>query len=156
MLRFYNEMFLQRKNLSKRHLYKTTMSNPNDTTYYFDQEEVKNHIKIMKWTGVIGIILVSLSTPLYILASMEWSNNYPFDYDMEVNQTACSYLKQFDLKDNVILSVCNRDGEIMLDIRLFLNQTATIRGIPLNLRQWNVLQGVYNSVNRAIEIGKHM
>ena len=132
------------------------MSNPNDTTYYFDQEEVKCHIKIMKWTGVIGIILVSLSTLLYILASMEWSNNYPFDYVMEVNQTACSYLKRFDLKDNVILLVCNRDGEIMLDICLFLNQTATIRGIALNLRQWNVLQGVYNSVNRAIEIGKHM
>ena len=126
------------------------MSNPSDTTYYFDQEEVKCHIKIMKWTGVKGIILVSLSTPLYILASMEWSNNYPFDYVMEVNQTACSYLKQFDLKDNVILSVCNRDGEIMLDIRLFLNQTATIRVIPLNLRQWNILQGVSNSVNRAI------
>ena len=125
MLRFDNEMFLQRKNLSKRHLYKTTMSNPNDTTYCFDQEEVKCHIKIMKWTGVIGIILVSLSTPLYIFASIKWWNNYPFDYVMEVNQTACSYLKQFDLKDNVILSVCNRDGEIMLDIRLFLNQIAT-------------------------------
>ena len=132
------------------------MSNPNDKTYYFDQEEVKCHIKIMEWTGVIGIILVSLSTPLYILASMEWLNNYPFDYVMEVNQTACSYLKQFDLKDNVILSVCNREGEIMLDIRLFLHQTATIRGIPLNLRQWNVLQGVSNSVNRAIGKGKHM
>ena len=127
------------------------MSNPNNTTYYFDQEEVKCHIKIMKWTGVIGIILVSLSTPLYILESMEWSNNYPFDYVMEVNQIACSYLKQFALKDNVILSVCNRDGEIMLDISLFLNQMATIRCIPLNLRQWNVLQGLSNSVNRAIE-----
>ena len=114
------------------------MSNPNDATYYFDQEEVECHIKIIKWTGVIGIILVSLSTPLHILASMEWSNNYPFDYVMEVNQTACSYLKQFDLKDNVILSVCNRDGEIMLDISLFLYQTATIRGIPLNLRQWDM------------------
>ena len=132
------------------------MSNPNDTTYYYDQEEVKCHITIIKRTGVIGIILVSLSTPLYILASMEWSNNYPFDYVMKVNETACSYVKQFDLKDNVILSVCNRDGEIMLDIRLFLNQTATIHGIPLNLRQWNVLQGVSNSVNRAIEIRKHM
>ena len=132
------------------------MSNPNDTTYFYDQEEVKCHIKIMKWTVVIGIILVSLSTPLYILASMEGSNYYPFDYVMEVNQTACSHLKQFDLKDNVILSVCNRDGEIMLNIRLFLNQTATIRGILLNLRQWNVLQGVSNSVNRAIEKGKHM
>ena len=63
--------------------------------------------------------------------------------------------QQFDLKDNVILSMCNRDGEIMLDIRLFLNQTATIRGILLNLRQWNVQQGESKSVNRAIEKGKH-
>ena len=86
---------------------------------------------------------------------MEWSNNYPFDYVMEVNQTACSYLKQFDLKDNVILLVCNRDGE-MLDIRLFLNQMATIHGIPSNLRQWNVLQRASNSVNRSIKKGKHM
>ena len=132
------------------------MSNSNDTTYYFDQDELKCHIKIIKWTGVIGIILAALSTTLYIFASMSWSNNYPFDYVMDVNQTACSYLKQFNLKDNVILSVYNRDGEIKLDIRLFLNQTATIRGIPLNLRQWNILQRASNSLNRAIEKGKHM
>ena len=44
----------------------------------------------------------------------------------------------------------------MLDIRLFLNQTATICGIPLNLRQWNVLQRASNGVNKAIEKGKHM
>ena len=89
------------------------MSYPNDATYYFDQEELKCHIKIIKWTGVICIILVFISTPLYIFASMEWLTNYPLDYVMEVNQTACLYLKQFDLKDNVILTVCNRDGEIM-------------------------------------------
>ena len=35
-------------------------------------ELINLSFKIMKWTGVIGIILVSLSTPLYILASMEW------------------------------------------------------------------------------------
>ena len=50
-----------------------------------------------------------------------------------------------------MLSVCNRDGEIILNIRLFINQTATIRGIPLNLREWNALQRVSASVNRAIE-----
>ena len=73
---------------------------------------------------------------------------------VESNQTACSYLKQFDLNDNVILSVCHRDGEISVDIHLFLNQTATIRGILLNLRQWNTLQRVSNSVNGAIEEAK--
>ena len=106
----------------------------------------------------MGLILVTLFIPVYVLAGIEWSNHYPMDYEMKVesNQTACSYLKQFDLNDNVILSVCHRDGEISVDIRLFLNQTATIRGIPLNLRQWNTLQRVSNSVNGAIEEAKDL
>ena len=75
---------------------------------------------------------------------------------MDVNQTACSYLKQFDIEDNVILSVCNTDGQILVDIRVFLNDTATIRGIPLNLKQWKVLLRVSDSVYRAIEEAKFL
>ena len=112
----------------------------------------------MKWLGVMGIILITLCAPVYILASIEWSNNDPMDYEVKVkaNQTACSYLKQFALKDNLVLSVCHRDGEISLDICLFLNKTATIHGIPLNLMQWNVLQRVSSSVNRPIEEAKDL
>ena len=89
---------------------------------------------------------------------MEWSNNDPLDYEVKVeaNQTACSYLKQFDLQDSVMLSVCHKDGELGIDIRLFLNKTATIRGIPLNLMQWKNLQGVSSSVNRAIEEAENL
>ena len=89
---------------------------------------------------------------------MDWSNSDPLDYEVKVeaNQTACSYLKQFDLQDSVMLSVCHRDGELGIDIRLFLNKTATIRGIPLNLIQWNNLQGVSSSVNRAIEEAENL
>ena len=96
--------------------------------------------------------------PVYILASMDWSNNNPMDYEVKVqaNQTACSYLKQFDPKGNVILSVCHRDREVSVDIRLFLNKTATICGIPLNLIHWNLLQRVSSSVNRAIEEAKDL
>ena len=129
------------------------MSNPNDQTYYFDQDQIKCHINIVKWLGIIGIILITLCAPVYVLASMKWSNNHPLNYEVKVeaNQTACSYLKHLDLQDNVMLSVCLRDGELSIDIRLFLNKTATIRGILLNLMQWNVLQRVSSSVNRAIE-----
>ena len=89
---------------------------------------------------------------------MDWSNNDPMDYEVKVqaNQTACSYLKQFDLKGNVILSVCHRDEEVSVDICHFLNKTATIRGILLNLIQWNLVQRVSNSVNRAIEEAKDL
>ena len=134
------------------------MSNPNDQTYYFDQDQIKCHIKIVKWLGIIGIILITLCLPVRVLASMDWSNSDPLDYEVKVeaNQTACSYLKQFDLQDSVMLSVCHRDGEISIDIRLFLNKTATIRGILLNLMQWNNLQRVSSSVNRAIEEAKDL
>ena len=106
----------------------------------------------------MDLTLVILCIAVYILASMDWSNNDPMDYEVKVeaNQTACSYQKQFDLKDNVALSVCHRDEEISLDIRLFLNQTATIHGIPLKPRKWNVLQRVSNSVNKAIEEAKDL
>ena len=89
---------------------------------------------------------------------MDWSNSDPLDYEVKVeaNQTACSYLKQFDLQDSVMLSVCQRDGEISIDLRLLLNKTATIRGIPLNLMQWNNLQRVSSSVNRAIEEAEYL
>ena len=90
------------------------------------------------------------------VACIEWSNKDHLNYEVKANQTACSHLKQFDLSNNMILSVCHRDREISVDIRLFLNQTATIRGIPLNLRQWNVLQRVSSSVNSAIEDAKDL
>ena len=111
----------------------------------------------MKWLGIIGIILITLCAPVYVLASMGWSNNDPLDYEVKVeaNQTACSCLKQFDLQDNV-LSVCHRDGELSIDIRLFLIKTATISSILLNLMQWNVLQRVSSSVNRAIEEAENL
>ena len=134
------------------------MSNTNDQTYYFDQDQIKCHINIVKWLGIIGIILITLCAPVYVLVSMGWSNNDPLDYEVKVeaNQTACSYLKQFDLQDNVMLSVCHRDGELSIDIRLFLIKTATISGIPLNIMQWNVLQRVSISVNRAIEDAEYL
>ena len=63
----------------------------------------------MKWIGVTGMTLVQLSTLLFVLASMNWSNHHPVDFEVKVdaNETACSFLKQFDLKDHVMLSVYN-------------------------------------------------
>ena len=129
------------------------MTDAKEQTYYFESEHFRRPIRAVKWMGVIGIILITLSSPMFVLASTKWSQDHPLDdqVKVEANQTACSYLKQFYLTDNVIIWVCNRGGDIVLDIRLFLNQTATIHGIPLNMRQWRTLQRISPTVNRAIE-----
>ncbi len=41
-------------------------------------------------------------------------------------------------------------GEVIIDIRRFLNGTATIRGIPLNLKQWLTLKRITSTVDTAI------
>ena len=51
---------------------------------------------------------------------MKWSNYDPNEAKMDINQTACSYLKQFDIEDNVILSVCNTNRHIVLDVYTLL------------------------------------
>ena len=123
----------------------------NDQTYCFDQKKFQSHIKYIKLIGVLCLVLVTLCALICVLVSTEWSNYETHETTMDASQTVCSYLKHFDIEDNVILSVCNTDGHIVVDIRVFLNDTATIRGIPLNLKQWKVLLRVSHSVNRAIE-----
>lgn len=129
------------------------MTNIQEQTVFIHQEQHGRPFKAVKWMGVIGIIVITLSSPIFVLASIDWSHDSPQDYHAKVdaNQTACSYLEQFYLTDNVIISVCNRDGDIVLDIRLFLNQTATIRGISLHLGQWRTLEKILPGINRAIE-----
>lgn len=129
------------------------MTDAEEETYYFESERARRSIRAVKWIGAVGIILITLSSPIFVLASMKWTQDPLLDYEVKVkaNQTACIYLKQFDLTDNVIISVCNRGGVIVLDIRLFINHTATIRGIPLNLKQWTTLKRILPSVNGAIE-----
>ena len=104
------------------------MSNTNHRRYYLEEDQLKCHMKIVKWLCVMGIILITFCIPVYVLASLEWLTIDPLDYEVkaEANQTACSYMKQFDIQDNEMLSVCHRDGDISIDIHLFLNQIDTI------------------------------
>lgn len=105
--------------------FEVNMSSQTETTYQLYPELLRRPIEVVKWMGVVGMIMITLSLPLFGLASMNWSENRPVDYELTVepNETACTCLKHFHLKDNVILSVCNRGVEIVyiVDIRLFLN-----------------------------------
>lgn len=55
------------------------------------------------------------------------------------NSTLCSFLKHFPLSRSIIISVCLLNKHIRVDIRHFVNDKPTIRGIYLYEWQWNGL-----------------
>ena len=58
------------------------------------------------------------------------------DSVIDTNQTLCVYLKQFRLSENKKVSVCAIEDAVCVDIRIFYNYQASIRGIWLNVSEW--------------------
>lgn len=114
----------------------------------FMTKHLKSRLTVFKWVGVI-LISLACTVPGIVFLS---SNNIP-DYGIvlgDMNQTVCSYIKQYNLGDLTYLTVCNRNGEVFLDTRRFINGTGTIIGIQLNLRQWLRLKQVFPLIDTAI------
>jgi len=68
----------------------------------------------------------------------------------DLNKTACVYVKQFYLQQQLYATVCNQDGYVFVDIRQFVNGTATIIGADLSLLQWLTLKQLSSSIDVAI------
>ena len=68
---------------------------------------------------------------------------------------ACKEENVFDLGDGVFISVCNYKGRIMIDIRKFTGNykiciTPTIKGIGLNVNQWNIIKKYTSIIDQAL------
>lgn len=122
------------------------------------------HITILKWTGVVVLAALVITSVAVTSASMAASNesrgsdcirivNKP---PIDLNVSLCTYMKQFDLPDGYVVSVCRYQDSVRIDLRQFINGRATIRGIALNVRQWEYLQRItshiWNSVRNATSI----
>ena len=120
----------------------------------FETEDIQRHITVLKWTGVTLIMLATILTPVIVFTGSMVQFKPPMDYEVKVtdsnNETACIYVKRYNLGDHVYLTVCNLNGEILIDIRQFFNQSASIRGIPLNLKQWNSLKQMSQMIDSAV------
>lgn len=118
-----------------------------------DAHMLKRHLKLIKWVGILFLLLVSTVIPGIIILNDEKGHQINVaDYKLEVkqNETACVFIKQFDIYQDTYVTVCNRYGVVVLDIRRFINDTATIIGIQLSERQWLKLKQVSSIIDRAI------
>lgn len=55
------------------------------------------------------------------------------------NTTLCSFLKLFPLSRSIVIAVCLLNRHIRIDIRHFVNNKPTNRGIYIDEWQWNGL-----------------
>ena len=74
----------------------------------------------------------------------------PVSEDSDINQTLCVYLKQFRLSENKRVSVCAIEDAVRVDIRIFYNNHASIRGIWLNVSEWRTLLRLWGSIQSAM------
>ena len=113
-------------------------------------EAIKRRMNGIKWIGTTVMILIVIIVPGIVLISASSHSQPPIDYEIKPNATVCVFVKRYNLSENIYLTVCNLNGYIMLDIRQFLNETSTIKGFGLELRQWLTLKQLTHQIDVAI------
>jgi len=109
----------------------------------------RTRYRAIKRIGVFLLFLLFCLTPS-IGIGMEWSfmtrpsceRFDPSYIDPDPSQSICDNTTQFNLGQNLYLTVCHFDDENIVDLRKFINRTATIIGVQMNLIQWKTLQHV--------------
>ena len=114
-------------------------------------KSVKCHLNIIKWIGVL-LILSTSAVPGFVILGMSGCPKPPLDYEVkpDLNQTACVYVKQYPVRFNTYATVCNRDGHVFVDLRRFVNGSATLLGIQLELTQWNSLKQMMSLIDEGL------
>ena len=87
------------------------------------------------------------------VAIEEKHNNMNRTLEVNVNPpngSLCSYFRQWTLSDNVKLTVCNYLGSVRVDIRAFISEKATIKGIWLTISEWEELTKLFKLIQRSL------
>ncbi|OOZ35901.1 hypothetical protein BOW52_11060 [Solemya elarraichensis gill symbiont] len=126
---------------------------------------------VLKWTGVIVMISLLAATlgifanlmkrdPVYKSDCINVQDHNVADVNEtlcieqteipDLNNSLCTYARQYALSNNYFVTVCRYHGIVRIDVRLFLNGIATIRGIFLNNKQWNSLWRLRSQINGDI------
>ena len=117
----------------------------------FRDTNLRCHLTIIKWIGVVILATICAVPPLVILShsdcSLPVSDN---GVRPNLNKTECVYVKQFYLQESLYATVCNQNGYIFVDIRQFVNRSATIVGVDLSLLQWLTLKQLSPSIDTAV------
>lgn len=62
----------------------------------------------------------------------------------------CSYVDKYPLSDEVYLRICQSDGDVLIDIRLFKDEEGTSDGIQITKMQWQYLKNSIAHIDSSI------
>ncbi len=116
-------------------------------------EIAKRRVASVKWIGVSCMLVITIAIPTVIWIRRFDRGGLLIDYVTvhDSNATAeCDYSERYDLGETTYLTVCDLNGYVILDIRKFINNSATISGVPLNWDQWISLKRQIPPIDIAI------
>ena len=132
------------------------MADEEVTMSFLTPRAIKNHLTGIKWVAATFMFATLVALPGIVLISVQSSHqckqlNETIDAPNErPNNSTCVYVKRYHLLENIYATVCNLDGYIVIDLRKFINNTATINGIQLNLQQWQSLKLTSSTIDVAV------
>ena len=109
-----------------------------------------------KNTVIIATILILLCVITGLEVSERYTkrnqcNNFKTSKEkIPSNNTLCTFIKQFKLLYNKRITVCKYQNVLRVDIRQFVGDKASIRGIWLTLDEWRSLLRSQMWVNSAL------
>ena len=125
----------------------------------FQPINIQTFLKRFKWI-CLAIITSLCIVPVIVVVVDQTTNHACFikrindqadvNQSPDVNRSVCVYVKQFKVQQNLYATVCNQDGHIFVDIRKFVNNSATIIGVHINMHQWLTLKLTTHNIGTAI------
>ena len=115
------------------------------------------HMKQISKVVIIVSITATILLEVGILVNLSSSavDDYVMYTSQDTNHTLCSYLKQFKLSEDKKISVCSIYDAVRVDIRIFYNDQASIRGIWLDVTEWKTLLKLWGNIQTAIAVAEN-
>ena len=117
----------------------------------------------------IIFIMINVSADIIIIRSIKEEekppvrNNITLQYSLPptlkpmqeepltaLNTTLCTALNQFFLSSSKRVTVCKYNNLLRVDIRYFIGQKASIKGIWLTLNEWNTFVKYFHKIQKSV------
>ena len=119
--------------------------------------DLRKKFSALKISGILAMISTIFIVTSIVLTSSRHASSHgglsdtnTTSFDL-TNTSLCDFAKSFPISRQVYVTVCLYNKAIRIDLRLFLNHKATIKGIYLTTSQWKRLLAIVPFINGVLD-----